>query len=373
MNKKRGKKKFKAKIDRKYLYIALASIILSLSLFFLNFTTTPDNPPHKTASKSTKIDKNNSLPKSDDMIKKMRDILSKSRKELKKKVEKNSTNIAKNDKNLPFLEYEHYYKNSEVMDYEASQKQEKKDEINKDKNISNEPKSVARPKKSEKVKKIVKGKKPKLVIIMDDMAFNWQFKKLKGVPFKVTPSLFPPTKRHPNTQKYAKELHFYMIHLPLEAISKHFRNESDVLKTSFAQDKINKQIKKLRRLFPKCKYINNHTGSKFTSDYNAMIRLYNALWDYGFSFVDSRTSRYSKVKKVSKLFNRNYIKRDVFLDNKIEVYSIKKQIKKAVKIAKKRGYAIAICHPHEKTFIALRESKSLLKDIDVVYLNELFN
>jgi len=279
VNKKRGKKKFKAKIDRKYLYIALASIILSLSLFFLNFTTTPDNPPHKTASKSTKIDKNNSLPKSDDMIKKMRDILSKSRKELKKKVEKNSTNIAKNDKNLPFLEYEHYYKNSEVMDYEASQKQEKKDEINKDKNISNEPKSVARPKKSGKVKNIIKGKKPKLVIIMDDMAFNWQFKKLKGVPFKVTPSLFPPTKRHPNTPKY----NLPQFYLQSVKISENGGMLQDVLHELSIylkeQDKINKQIKKLRRLFPKCKYINNHTGSKFTSDYNAMIRLYNALGD----------------------------------------------------------------------------------------------
>jgi 16S rRNA A1518/A1519 N6-dimethyltransferase RsmA/KsgA/DIM1 with predicted DNA glycosylase/AP lyase activity len=88
VKKKRGKKKFKAKIDRKYLYIALTSIILSLSLFFLNFTTAPDNPPPKTVSKSTEIDKNNSLPKSDDMIKKMRDILSKSRKELKKRLKK---------------------------------------------------------------------------------------------------------------------------------------------------------------------------------------------------------------------------------------------------------------------------------------------
>ncbi|WP_457560583.1 divergent polysaccharide deacetylase family protein, partial [Caminibacter sp.] len=66
------------------------------------------------------------------------------------------------------------------------------------------------------------------------------------------------------------------------------------------------------------------------------------------------------------LFSRN-----VFIDNKADINYIKTQLKKVVKIAKKRGYAIAIGHPHKTTFEALKESVNILKSVKVVYINEL--
>ncbi len=46
---------------------------------------------------------------------------------------------------------------------------------------------------------------------------------------------------------------------------------------------------------------------------------------------------------------------------------------KVVKIAKTKGYAIAIGHPHKETLLALQNASSYLKEsgVDLVYINEL--
>ena len=51
---------------------------------------------------------------------------------------------------------------------------------------------------------------------------------------------------------------------------------------------------------------------------------------------------------------------------------IKKAIKKAIKIAKLHGTAIAIGHPRANTILALHESKKLFKDVELVYINRLY-
>jgi hypothetical protein len=62
----------------------------------------------------------------------------------------------------------------------------------------------------------------------------------------------------------------------------------------------------------------------------------------------------------------------VFLDHDLDKKSVKKQIKKAIKVAKLHGTAIAIGHPHENTLAALRESKHLFKDVELVYIDRLY-
>ena len=47
------------------------------------------------------------------------------------------------------------------------------------------------------------------------------------------------------------------------------------------------------------------------------------------------------------------------------------QLKKAIKAAKKNGMAIAIGHPYGITFKTLKESKHLLKDLELVYVHQL--
>jgi len=67
-----------------------------------------------------------------------------------------------------------------------------------------------------------------------------------------------------------------------------------------------------------------------------------------------------------------YIARDVFLDHDGSKAAVRKQLKYAVELAKKRSYAIAIGHPHKNTIEVLQESAKLLQEVEVVYLKDLF-
>jgi len=64
-------------------------------------------------------------------------------------------------------------------------------------------------------KPVVSSYKPKLVIIIDDVSFRSHVRAIKSLPFKITPSFFPPNKMHPNTPIYAREFKDYMVHVPI--------------------------------------------------------------------------------------------------------------------------------------------------------------
>ena len=222
------------------------------------------------------------------------------------------------------------------------------------------------------VKPTIYTTKPKLVIIMDDMSFYSQIKNLKSLHINITPSFFPPSKRHPNTSKYAKFFKHYMVHFPMQATNPNFKEESNTLHIDSSTNFIKKRVEFIKKQFPNVKFVNNHTGSKFTSNTKAMQRLFSVLKAQHIIFVDSRTTSHTKAPLVAKQYHQLLLSRDVFLDNKENIKYIENQLRKAVKISQKRGYAIAICHPHHTTFEALKDSKKLLKNVEVIYLDELY-
>jgi len=221
------------------------------------------------------------------------------------------------------------------------------------------------------VTKVFKTDKPKLVIILDDVSFNYQIKAIKKIPFKITPSFFPPTKIHPNTPLYAKEFKDYMVHVPMQAVN--FPHpEPDTIDINWSYKQIKNRIDNIHKFFPNAKFINNHTGSKFTANLTEMKKLFKVLKEDNLGFIDSRTTHYSKAKQAEKIYNIPFYKRNIFLDNKPDVKYIQNQLTKAVNLAKKQGYAIAIGHPHPATLKALKESQNILKNVDVITINELY-
>ena len=216
----------------------------------------------------------------------------------------------------------------------------------------------------------VKGR-AKLVLIIDDVATFEHAGMIKSLGLKITPSIFPATKTHPDTPSIARSFEFYMIHLPMQA--KHFDSpEIGTLTINESFESMHEKIKKIRKDFPRAVYTNNHTGSRFTSDFNAMDRAYMALIDQGFIFVDSKTIAQTAVAKAAKKHNQPYISRDIFLDDNPSAAAVRRELVAAVNLAKKRGYAIAIGHPKKNTIAVIKESKNnILKDVEVVYLKDI--
>ena len=247
----------------------------------------------------------------------------------------------------------------------------KKDEKAKFANLQKTDKETA-PEPNEVKAAVKAGYKPRLVIIIDDVAYKHQADAIKSVNLKLTPSFFPATSAHPETPVLARRFSFYMIHLPMQALGGFKGAEIGTLTVNDDYEKIAKKLQSIKRDFPDLKYINNHTGSRFTSDAAAMDRLMRAMRDENLIFVDSKTTSPTKVYGAAKKYSMPYIARDVFLDHDGSKAAVRKQLKYAVELAKKRSYAIAIGHPHKNTIEVLQESAKLLQEVEVVYLKDLF-
>lgn len=236
-------------------------------------------------------------------------------------------------------------------------------------------KRVVKEKKAQQKKKVVltpaKGK-PQLVIVIDDVSSTVQLKRIQSTGLKLTPSIFPPSELSMSSHKLATSLDHYMIHLPMESGNTKFNTQYKTLMVKNSVDTIEQRVKEIRRLFPKAKYINNHTGSVFTDDYSIMYKLYSALRNEGFVFVDSRTTGSSKVRKIARQFGDAYVGRDIFIDNEHTIEYIHNQLKEAVTLAKRRGYAVAIGHPHKITMQALKSAETILNDVELVYIDEIY-
>ena len=224
--------------------------------------------------------------------------------------------------------------------------------------------------KKEKVYKKVDSNLPKLAIIIDDVTTSSQIRKIEDIGYSVNMAFLPPTKHHRNSAKITNNLDRYMIHLPLEA-SNHNYEEVDTLYIEHDIEKIDNKIKKLKSLYPKATFINNHTGSKYTSNVKAMDKLLKVLKKYDYTFIDSKTTSKSAVLRSAKKYGMRVLSRNIFLDNKKDKKYIQKQLKRAVTIAKKNGSAIAIGHPYSITFTTLKQSKHLLKGVELVFVQSL--
>lgn len=268
-----------------------------------------------------------------------------------------------------------FYENDTVVKREKIQKDmHKKSQITQSGNSQNtieKPQEATTSSVSSAKNAITSHKKPYLAIIMDDIAYPRQFEELQKLGLKITPSFFPVSYYSPQTAKLAAKSEFYMVHLPLESMSVQ-SPKFEWMRVNMDISKIQEIIAKIKKDFPKLEYINNHTGSKFSSSFRDMQRLLYVLDLYGIDFVDSRTSANTQAPRIYDESRRELLSRDVFLDNEQSVPYINYQIHQAIETAKQKGYAIAICHPHSATFRALREAKSTLQnEVNLVYIKDL--
>ena len=232
------------------------------------------------------------------------------------------------------------------------------------------PKPFSEPKT---YKKVLDSHKPKVVIIIDDIASPKQISDIRVIQdagLKLTPSIFPIAKSNTKMLDSVAKLDFFMVHLPLEALA--YKDELDTISIGDSAESIEQKIAHIKQILPNTRYINNHTGSKFTERKDNMEALINALDLHNISFVDSRTTPNTAIPSIAEAQNRLILHRDIFIDNHLDAHSLATQIKEGVKIAKARGYAILIAHPHKETLNALKVAKNgVLREVDVIYLDEL--
>lgn len=196
---------------------------------------------------------------------------------------------------------------------------------------------------------------PLLAIVIDDMGMVLDAdRRLSDLPQPLTLAYLPysPNLRA-QTERARKAGHELMVHLPMEPTSRSADPGPNALLLSLDLAEFDRRLNNNLGAFEGFVGVNNHMGSKMTTDPSRMVRVMAALKRSGVLFVDSLTSPNTVGPQAARAADVPFMTRDIFLDNDKSKTLIKRQLRKAVEAARREGMAIAIGHPYHETLDVL--------------------
>ena len=201
-----------------------------------------------------------------------------------------------------------------------------------------------------------------ITIIIDDIGHNRRAgERAIDIQAHLTFAFIPETQHAFRLASYAhnagKEV---MIHLPMENNMNHPLS-SLALTSGLSEQGVAMVLDQAVRLVPFASGINNHMGSALTQEPQAMVWLMRAAKHHKLFFVDSRTTHKTVASDIALQENIRSASRDVFLDNDKSLYSIDKEFRRLLALAKQRKTAIAIGHPYPSTLRYLELAIPLLE------------
>jgi uncharacterized protein len=204
----------------------------------------------------------------------------------------------------------------------------------------------------------------RVAIIIDDMGASMQdLQALLSIKVPLTFSVIPSLGHAKGVAEAAHGAGAeVMVHMPMEPEGyPRQRMESIGLLVAMDDQEITKRVNGYFGSVPFAVGANNHMGSRFTQDAEKMEAVLKVLKGKGMFFVDSKTSPASVGGHVARQLGVKTASRQVFLDNVQSEAAIGKQLEQVVAVARKKGAAIAICHPHPAT---IRTLKAMLPELE---------
>jgi len=196
-----------------------------------------------------------------------------------------------------------------------------------------------------------------VAIIIDDMGTSTQeLQALLSIKLPLTFSVIPSLAQAGAVAKGAHGAGAeVMVHMPMEPVGYPKQPmEKCGLLVSMDDAEIAQRVSGYFKMVPFAAGANNHMGSRFTQEAGKMEAVLRVLKEKGVFFVDSRTSPASVGYQKARELGVKCGTRQVFLDNVQEEGAIGRQLQEVAEIARKRGSAIAIGHPHPATIRALK-------------------
>ena len=208
---------------------------------------------------------------------------------------------------------------------------------------------------------------PLISIIIDDLGDRLHDgKRVVLLPGQVTVSIIPYT---PFAKRLAllaqinkKEI---MLHLPMESMDERYLGRGG-LDESMDEGKFIETLHETLDAVPDIRGVNNHMGSRLTQDATRMSWLMAGLLRHGeLYFIDSRTTSLTQAAKVANEYGLEEGSRDVFLDDDKSQAKLQKQWDYLVRLAHRKGSAIAIGHPYPETIEFLQQHIPTLGDENI--------
>jgi len=218
---------------------------------------------------------------------------------------------------------------------------------------------------------------PKIGIIIDDVGYDSSLAKAfiqLDLPLTLSILPFAPGSKS-IAQRAKKEGREIMLHLPMEPINYPAVDPGDgVLLLSMDKEMILEVLNRDLSWVPFASGVNNHMGSRFTASEEKMVVVLTELKRRGLYFIDSRTTSRSVAFKVAKRMALRTASRDIFLDNELSENALKIQMERLLSLARQKGWAIGIGHPHQETLELLKKYESTLThETEVVPVSKLVN
>jgi len=194
-----------------------------------------------------------------------------------------------------------------------------------------------------------------LAIIIDDLGHSYsRAQAVLDLPKAVTVSVLP---RLAWSRTIALEAHAQgresMLHQPMTSI-RHLPLGPGGLTPAHSSSDMDAVLKANLASVPYASGVNNHMGSLLTGKESSMSGFMSALRARGgLYFVDSRTGIMSRAAQKARLAGLSTARRDVFLDNERDPRQIRQRLLEAVNVARLKGTAVAIGHPHPETIEVL--------------------
>lgn len=220
---------------------------------------------------------------------------------------------------------------------------------------------------------LLNGKKSYITLILDDAGENVPLaKECMDLPYPVIFSVWPQATHSAEIAVLAHEKGLpVFLHQPMEAFPRGGK-QVDIgkggLYTSMTYEEIRDTLYENIMSIPYVQGINNHMGSKFTSDEGAVMKFYRAVQEIKpyFLVLDSLTASQSKLYGIGKENEFLTVRRDFFIDNTDSVQAVKKELDRAYALSKKYKRIIIIGHVRKATVQALKEWKAY-EDGNVIF------
>ncbi|WP_433923148.1 divergent polysaccharide deacetylase family protein [Paenibacillus taichungensis] len=223
-----------------------------------------------------------------------------------------------------------------------------------------------------------KSQRKRMAIIIDDAGNDMKgTSEILATPVKLTLAVMPflPTTKKDAIAAHEKGMDV-IVHMPMEP--KKGRPEwlgPGAITSNLTDEEVRERVEKAIDEVPYAVGMNNHMGSKITSDKRIMSIVLDVCRERGLFFVDSRTNFRSVVGELAITKNMPPVGNDIFLDD----HNSKQQIRKQMDLAAQRALAKDVCvvighvgHTGLNTSAIVHESVSRLKDqIEFVGISDL--
>ena len=202
------------------------------------------------------------------------------------------------------------------------------------------------------------GGRPVIALVIDDLGLNRiNSRRAIALPAPLTLSFLTYAEGLEGLTRQARDAgHELLVHVPMEPKDLRWDPGPNALLVGLPEDELERRLDWALGRFEGYVGINNHMGSRFTTSLLGMAQVMAALKSRGLLFLDSLTAGSSVGVNLASRLGVPHAGRDIFIDNTPEdERSIWSQLRKLERVARRRGEAIGIAHPHDATLDVLQQ------------------